>query len=53
MQVVLMSQEKLIENALEMNRESAIVILNSVASWYQDRALALLLQAATGQAPVN
>lgn len=53
MQVVLMTQENLIENALEVDRESATVILNSMAPWYRDRALVLLLQAATGQAPVN
>lgn len=53
MQVVLISRDKLIENALEADRELATVILNSMAPWHCDAALALLLQAATGRAPVN
>lgn len=53
MQLVLVSQEKLIENALEVDRELVTEIVNSMAPWHRDKALVLLLQAASGQAPVN
>lgn len=53
MQLVLVSQEKLIESALEVDKELATAILDRMAPWHRDRALVLLLQDATGQAPVN
>jgi len=53
MQIVVMSREKLIENAIAIDRDLATIILNSVAPWHRDAALVLLLQAAFGCAPVN
>jgi hypothetical protein len=53
MQVVLPTPEKLIENAIAVNADLTGMILQTVEPWHRDAALALLLQAAQGRAPVN
>jgi hypothetical protein len=53
MEVVLMTRDELVENAIEVDRDTTKVILDSVASWYQEKALALFLQAALGRAVEN
>ena len=53
MQVMLLSGEKLIENAISVNAHLAKVILDTMAPWHREAALALLLQDTLGRAPVN
>jgi hypothetical protein len=53
MQVVLLSPEKLIENAFALDPELVMTIMNSTTPWHLDAALALLLQESFGRAPVN
>lgn len=53
MQLVLINRQKLIKNAMEVDRDLVALILNSIAPWHRDTALALLLQDALGRAPAN
>jgi hypothetical protein len=53
MQVVLLSQEQLIENAIAVHPDVVVTIIRSVEPWDRDAALALLLQDAFGWAPAN
>ncbi len=53
MQVMLLSREKLVENAISVNANLAKVILDTMVPWHREVALALLLQDALGRAPVN
>lgn len=53
MQVVLLSREKLIENASAVDADLTTMILHNIAPWHRDAALALLLQEAWGRAPAN
>jgi hypothetical protein len=53
MQVVLLSEEKLIEDAVALDPDMVMTIIDSTAPWHRDDALALLLQESFGRAPVN
>jgi hypothetical protein len=53
MQVVLLSAEKLIENAIAVYPDLAVTITHSMVPWQREAALALLLQEAVGRAPLN
>lgn len=53
MQLVLVSRERLIDNAMAVDREFASMILNSMTPWHLDAALVLFLEAVAGRAPVN
>jgi hypothetical protein len=53
MEVVLLSQEQLIENAIEVHPDLVAAIIRSMEPWHRDTALALLLQDAFGRVPAN
>jgi hypothetical protein len=53
MQVVLLSREQLIENAIAVHPDLVEAIICSMEPWHRDAALALLLQDVFGRAPAN
>jgi hypothetical protein len=53
MEVVLLSQEQLIETAIALHPDVVVTIIRSIEPWHRDAALALLLQDAFGRAPAN